>query len=67
VQQVAAQMVAQDIVPVQPMEAPNIELVYGDWSYSGTSEPNRNGRVYNSDAFRIALDSWEPIISGITF
>ena len=47
---VAAQTVALDLVPVQPMDGPKGELIYLDYKY-GDNTPNRNGRVYKQEVF----------------
>lgn len=52
---VAAQTVGLDLVAVQPMESPKIDLLYNEFAYTGET-PNRNGRIYNSEVFRQQLD-----------
>lgn len=49
-QRIAARTVGMDIVPVQPMSAPNNLLTYLDFTYSGVSN---NGRIYDEEIFTI--------------
>jgi hypothetical protein len=45
VSRIISSLMANDIVAVQPMEAPSGELLYMDYQYSAGT-PNINGRTY---------------------
>ena len=60
---VAAQTVGLDLVAVQPMSMPKMDLIYGDFVYgedavepvtgfTSRQIPNRNGRVYDEERYR---------------
>lgn len=70
--QIAATTIGMDLVAVQPMSGPRVELLYMDFQYDN-NEPiveitgttgrrgpsNRNGRVYNEEIYR---QSWGDIV-----
>jgi len=55
VRQVSTQLLANDIVAVQPMNGPTGTLMYLDYVYSGNT-PNRNCRVYDQEIMNIEVD-----------
>ena len=72
-QRIAAQTIGMDLVAVQPMDGPRVELMYMDFQYdnnepiavvsghTGRSGPtNRNGRVYNEEIYR---QSWGDMVA----
>ena len=71
-QRIAAQTIGMDLVAVQPMSAPKVELLYMDFQYDN-NEPvvmtgntgrrgptNRNGRVYDEEIYR---QSWGDMVA----
>ena len=49
IQQVISRTIGMDLVSVQPMAGPTGLLHFLDFSSTGTTEPNRNGRVYDTE------------------
>ena len=61
---VVSSLISQDIVAVQPMAAPNPQLLFMDYQYSGNT-PNRNGRTYDRQDMNDAIRRWENVINNM--
>lgn len=55
---ITASLIGQDLVAVQPMAGPTGNLHYIDFVYSGATEPNSNGRLYEEININNTITSW---------
>ena len=61
VSRIVSSLMANEIVAVQPMAAPNPQLLYMDYQYSGDT-PNRNGRTYDRQDMDDTIRRWENVL-----
>jgi hypothetical protein len=59
VTRINSQLLGQDLVAVQPLEAPRGLLFYMDYQVGRVDEPNQNGRVYPREQFQNAIENAE--------